>query len=145
MCSSDLRVPASDVVGEGSNKYTIRSSVLPPEGAYYFRIIDEAGHVHDSPVPVAVTVITLSGLRFEMQTAVMTFSTEYGCRYAVMVCDCVGAGDEAWSAEYVSVLRDGVWSAYSNQPFVAGPGSQTQVRVPVNRQKAFFKIKLLQE
>ena len=139
------RVPGSQVIGEGSNRYTVRSTVLPPEGSYYFRVVDEAGHVHDSPVPVAVSVITLSALRFEMQTAVISFNTEYGCRYQVKVCDKLGAGADAWAAEYVSVLRDGAWAAYSNQPFAAGPGTQTQVRVPVNRQNAFFKIVLIQE
>ncbi len=134
------RVPSGQVVGYGSNAYTIRSSVLPAGGPYYFRIVDEAGHVHDSPVPVSVAVITVSAIRFDMQTAVLTFTTEYGVRYEVRVSDSLSADSGAWSTEYVSVLRDGVWSAYSNRPFMAGQGAQTQVRVPVNRQKAFFKI-----
>jgi len=32
------------------------------------------------------------------------------------------------------------WTSYSNQSFMAGIGTRTTVRVPVNRQKAFFKI-----
>ncbi len=139
------RVPASEVVGEGSNRYTIRSSVLPPEGSYYFRIVDEAGHVHDSPTPVSVTVIAMQALRFDMQSMVIGFNTEYGCRYLVKVCDDVGANADGWTPEFVSVLRDGVWSDYSDQPFMAGPGTQTQVRVPVNRRKAFYKIELMRD
>lgn len=139
------RVPAAEVVGEGSNRYTIRSGVLPPEGAYYFRIVDEAGHVHDSPVPVRVTVLAMQALRFDLQSMVIAFNTEYGCRYLVKVCDEAGGGAEGWKAEFVSVLRDGVWSGYSDKPFMAGPGTQTQVRVPVNRRKAFYKIELVRD
>jgi hypothetical protein len=134
------RVPSEEVVGEGSNRYTMRSTVLPPEGAYFFRIVDEAGHVHDSGVPVSVTRVRLNALRFEMDTAVLTFTTEQGSTYAVKVSDSLLAPADAWTTEFVSVQKSGGWAAYSDKPFMAGPGAQTAVRVPVNRQKAFFKI-----
>jgi hypothetical protein len=139
------RVPSGEVYGEGSNRYTVYSDVLPPEGSYYFRIIDEAGHVHDSPVPVEVAVIALNAVRFEMETVVLGFTTAYGNRYSVKVSDTLSKQAADWETEFVSVLREGVWSEYSNRPFMAGTGTQTQVRVPINRKKAFFKIVQIDE
>lgn len=139
------RVPAEEIVGEGSNKYTVAADGLSPEGKYYFRIVDEAGHVHDSPGPVGVTRVRLNALRFEMDTAVLTFNTGQGCSYVVKVSDSLDAPEEAWTAEFVSVQKSGGWSAFSDKPFMAGPGAQTAVRIPVNRQKAFFKIVMVTE
>jgi choice-of-anchor A domain-containing protein len=139
------RVPGSQVVGEGSNKYVIQACGLSAGNSYIFRVVDEAGHVHDSGTSVSVKDVRMNGLRFEMDTAVLTFNTEYERRYAVMVSDDLGAPADEWTAEYVSIQKSGVWSSYSNQPFVAGAGKQTVLRVPVNRQKAFFKIVMLED
>ena len=134
------RVPASDVVGEGSNKYRIQAAGLDADGEYYFRVVDESGHVHDLPAPVSVKKIKLNAMRLSLGTAELTFTTEHGIKYAVKVSDSLAAAEEAWESVPVSVQKANGWSAYSDKPFMAGTGSQTVVRLPVDKQKAFFKI-----
>lgn len=134
------RVPSSSVVGEGNNIYTVPANGLVAGQSYYLRIVDEAGHVHDSALPVSVASVAVESIRLSMQTAYVSFTTEPGSLYVVMVSDALSANPDAWTAEYVSVKVGNAWSDYSNEPFVAGEGTRTQVRVPINREKAFFKI-----
>jgi len=139
------RVPSDQVAGEGSNRYVVQTSGLSAGVGYYFKIVDEAGHVHVSPTPVAVTAIRVGSVRFEMESMVVTFNTEYGRKYMVKVSESLGASATEWVPECVSYPTAAGWSDYSDQPFMAGPGSQTQVRIPVNRQKAFFKMVMVEE
>jgi hypothetical protein len=47
-----------------------------------------------------------------------------------------------WRTEYVSAPTASGWTAYETAPFMAGPGGQTEVRVPRNsRSRAFFRIR----
>lgn len=134
------RVPSSEVVGEGCNVYTALASGLAAGESYYLRIVDEAGHVHDSSAPISVASVNVDSIRLSMQTAYVSFTTTPDCTYVVKVCGELSSNPDDWVVEYVSVSDGSSWSAYSNQPFVAGPGTKTVVRIPVNRQKAFFKI-----
>ena len=138
------RVPSDQVVGEGSNPYKIKANGLVAGGSYYFRIVDEAGHVHDTVSPVSVGSITVRAVRMEMNTLLLTFNTELGRSYVVKVCEDLSAPDSEWTAEYVSPKKGKDWAAYSNQPFMAD-GDQTAVRVPINRKKAFYKIVMVEE
>ncbi len=129
------RVPAGQVVGEGSNRYLIAADGLSQDGAYAFKVIDEAGHVHYSNGPVAVQSIRVEAVRMDMQTLMVTFNTEIDRHYVVMVStDLLN-----WATEFVSSPTATDWSSYSAAPFTAGQ-AHTQVRVPVNgRARAFFK------
>ena len=132
------RVPSWQVVGEGANHYSVAATGLAEGGAYYFRIVDEAGHEHLSVQPVAVKAIRVEAVRLEMQTLTVTFNTEYGHTYVVDV----STNLADWTAEFVRHPTAGGWSDYTNAPFIAGPGERTEVIVPLNgRARAFFRIK----
>ncbi len=130
------RVPAGQVVGEGSNRYLIGADGLSADGAYAFKVVDEAGHVHFSSGAVAVRSLRVEAVQLNMQTLTVTFNTEISRRYVVKVStDLVH-----WSTETVSAPTATDWTACSAEPFTAGQ-AHTQVRVPVNgRAQAFFKI-----
>jgi hypothetical protein len=130
------RVPSWEIIGEGSNRYVVRAEGLAPDGAYLFKVLDEAGHEHISPLPIAVRTLRVGAVRLDMQTLTLAFNTEAGRPYVVKVStDLVH-----WTTEYVSSPTAQGWSAYRNTPFTAG-GESTQVRVPVNgRKQVFFKI-----
>ena len=130
------RIPAGQLAGEGSNRYTVRAHGLSADGAYLIRIVDESGHVHHSSEPVPVRALVAQAVRLEMDTLAVRFNTERGRRYCVWVStDLV-----TWAPEYVSAPTAGGWSAFSVSPFTAG-GLLTEVRVPLNgRKKAFFRV-----
>jgi hypothetical protein len=139
------RVPSAEVIGEGSNKYVVQTHGLSADGSYYFKVVDESGHVHESGTPVSVTTLKMNAVSLDMDTVVLSVNTQYERSYAVLVSDDLSAPASEWTAEYVSVLKSGVWSSYSNQPFVAGAGKQTVLRVPISHTKAFFKIVMLED
>ncbi len=123
--------------GEGSNRYSVNLTGLTVGGSYFFKIVDEAGHVHFTPEALTVSTIRIDTVRLNMETLAMSFNTEYGRRYVVKV----STNLVDWAAECVSYPTASGPSAYVNTPFTAGPGQQTQVLVPVNgRGQAFFKI-----
>jgi len=133
------RVPSSEVYGEGCRQYTVCANGLTVGESYMFRVLDEAGHEHT--LTQAVTVrhnIRMTSIRMEMQTAKVRFATEEGRSYVVKTSsDLVN-----WTVEYVKYPRaGGKWSdEFSNAPFTAGPGTSTEVVVPVNgRNRVFFK------
>ncbi len=130
------RVPADEVVGEGSNRYKIHTDLLSADRAYFLKILDEAGHEHYSGASVAVRSFRVEAVRLDTQTLTVTFNTEPRRAYVVMVStDLV-----RWTAENASAPTADGWSAYSAAPFTAD-GESVQVRVPANgRKKAYFKI-----
>ncbi len=132
------RVPAWLVVGEGANTYSVAANGLAAGGAYYLKVIDEAGNLHLSPTPVAVDALQVEAVRLDLQHIMLRFNTEPGRRYQVEVStDLV-----TWRTEYVSAPTAKGWTPFVAEPFMAGPGTHTEVRVPRNgRARAFFKIK----
>jgi uncharacterized repeat protein (TIGR01451 family) len=132
------RVPGWQVVGENANTYTVAASGLVAGGAYYLKVVDETGNVHLSPMPVAVHALQVAAVRLDLQSVMLRFNTEYGRRYQVEVStDLV-----TWRTEYESAPTEAGWTAYETAPFMAGPGGQTEVRVPRNsRSRAFFRIR----
>jgi hypothetical protein len=130
------RVLSEDVWGEGSNRYTVQANGLAAGESYFIKIIDEAGHTHLSDQPVAVKTLRVEAVRLDLQTLALTFNTEAGYAYEVLV-----STDLAhWTTEYVSYPTAAGMSAYLNTPFTAA-GETTQVLVPLNgRKQAFFKI-----
>ncbi len=132
------RVPSEQVVGEGSNLYTLATTGLAADGAYRFKVIDEAGHLHYSNGEIAVQSIRISAVRLDLQSVALRFNTEPGRRYQIQVStDLV-----TWQTEYVRAPMATGWTEYDTAPFMAGPGTQTEVLVPRNgRARAFFKAK----
>jgi len=130
------RVAGVNVLGEGSNRYTVSASGLSADGAYLFKIVDESGHVHYTDGEVAVRSMRVAAVRLTMETLTLAFNTEPGRPYVVKVStDLVH-----WTTEHVSYPTAFGWSDFENTPFTAG-GKNTEVRVPVNRRRqAFFKI-----
>ncbi len=135
------RVPSEQVVGENSNRYMVQASGLAEGKSYLFKIIDEANHTHITAVPVMVKTVRVGAVRLDPQTMAVTFNTEYGRSYVVQSSpDLVN-----WTVEHASYATATGMSDSSNEPFMAGPGTQTEVRVPVNgRKQMFFRIVLVE-
>ncbi len=132
------RVPAWLVVGEGANTYSVAADGLAAGGAYYFKVIDEIGNLHLSSGPVAVGSLQVEAVKLDLQYVTLRFNTEPSRRYQVEVStDLV-----SWRTEVVSAPTAKGWTPFATEPFMAGPGTHTEVRVPRNgRARAFFKIK----
>ena len=133
------RVSGEDVVGFGSNTYTVEATGLIAGQSYLFKIVDEAGHTFESElIEVARSPILVGAVTLTPEFMTLTFSTEYGQLYLIKVSESLGAAAQ-WNTEYVSSPTAAGWSDYLNEAFMAGPGTTTQVRIPRNRTKAFFK------
>ena len=128
-------------VGEGANAYSVVANGLSAGGAYYLKVIDEVGNVHLSLTPVAVDSLKVDAVRLDLQHVMLRFNTEPGRRYQVEVStDLV-----TWRTEYVSAPTAKGWTPFATEPFMAGPGTHTEVRVPRNeRSRAFFKIRRIE-
>ncbi len=136
------RIPAEDVYGTGSRLYTLYTDKLAVDSAYYIRVIDEAGFIHESFAPLPVTAIRLAALRLSMQQIELEFNTEHGRLYQVQT----STNLREWSTEWVRYPVAKGWSELSRSPFMAGPGDRTQVRVPQNgRSQAYFRIMLVDD
>lgn len=137
------------VVGEGDHKYHILLAGLTPGQSYLFKVIDEVGREFTLNQAYEVKTITVEGATVEtvtvaemqMQMLNVTFNTEAGRRYQVMVSESLGAAAGSWTPEQVYLDSLG---AFTNV-FMAGPGSQTQIRIPVNKYKAFFRVYMLED
>ena len=135
------RVPGDQVVGEGSNRYLAQASGLSPDGSYFFKVVDEAGHVHFSSAPVAVETIRVGIVRMELTTLTLSFNTEPNRNYVLKV----STNLVTWANEYACYPTATGWSDYVNTAFTA-VGARTEIKVPVNgRAKAFFKIERVDE
>jgi len=136
-------VPSAQIVGFGSNVYTVEAFGLTPGESYLFRIVDESGHIFESePITVALSPILVESVTLTPELIKVAFNTEYGLFYQVMVCEQLGA---PWVVEYVRYPTARGLSALSNEPFMAGPGERTEVLIPRNnRPQAFFRITKVQ-
>ena len=131
-------VPSEQIVGFGSNTYTIEIEGLTPGESYIFKVVDESGHIFESdPIAVAYSALKVQKVTLTPEMVEVTFNTEYGSFYQVMVCEALGA---SWVIEFVQYPTARGWSDLSSEPFMGGPGESTTVRIPRNRAKAFFKI-----
>jgi len=132
-------VPSEQIVGFGSNLYTVEAFGLTPGESYRFRIVDESGHIFESdPITVALSPLLVEAVTLTPELIKVAFNTEYGLFYQIMVCEQLGA---PWVVEYVQYPTARGWSALSNEPFMAGPGDRTEVLIPRNnRPQAFFRI-----
>ena len=139
------RVPEAEVVGEGSNHYTIQASGLTEGSAYLFKVVDEVGHEFVLTDPITVKAIRMQAVQLNPTTMEVAFNTERGKRYVVKVCESLSASSDQWITEYVSHTTAGGWSSLVNTSFVAGTNAQTRVRIPVSKKNAFYKIVMVGE
>ena len=140
------RVPGSEVVGEGSNHYSLQAQGLAEGTSYLLKVRDEAGIEHTLFEPTTVKSIRMNGVQFDSTAMTLSFNTEYGRRYVVKVSESPFAAADKWTVENVIHPTANGWSALTDQPFMAGQGSKTSIRLPVTKYKtAFFKIVLIEE
>jgi hypothetical protein len=132
-------VSSEQVVGFGSNSYITEADGLTPGQSYIFKVVDESGHIFESdPIAVAYSPIAVQDVTLTPELVKVKFNTEYGEFYQVMFCEKLGS---PWRVEYVQYPTASGWSDLNNEPFMAGPGDTTEVRIPRNnRPSAFFKI-----
>lgn len=128
-----------DVAGEFDNVYHVILSGLKPGETYQFMVYDEAGRVYTESLTVATIKIGSSVIDMEMQMLAVTFNSEPGAHYEVRVSSDVGAAASLWTVEDVDVYKDGSWSGSLTNSFMAG-ASETTIRIPKNRTRAFFRI-----
>jgi hypothetical protein len=81
------RLPSAQLIGEGSNHYTFDAAGLNIGVSYRFKIVDEAGHEHFLATPIKVKTFRAHAVRLEMNTFTITFDSERGNNYAVLVSD----------------------------------------------------------
>ncbi|MDD2599354.1 MAG: SdrD B-like domain-containing protein [Kiritimatiellae bacterium] len=132
-------VPSEQVVGFGSNTYTVEAFGLVPGASYRFKIVDESGHIFESGlIEVARSLLAVEAMTLMPEMVKVVFRTKPGMAYQVMVCEALGM---PWKVEYVQRKTARGYSALTNEPFFAGRGETTEVLVPRNqRAAAFFKI-----
>ena len=136
-------VPSEQIEGGGDHKYTVDAFGLTPGQSYMFKIVDESGHIFYTGDPVNVAKAQLRALVTSLSPEyfTMTFNTEPFGWYMLMVSESL-SGDAGWTSEYVQVVHpafpDGV-SDYSLM-IQGAPDGTTTLRVPQNRDKAFFKL-----
>jgi hypothetical protein len=134
-----------NVYGDGDHKYHIVLTGLTPGQSYQFRVIDEVGHEFTLSQSYEVKTITIGEAvvgtvaDLEMQMLTVTFNTEPGRTYQVKISPELAAPAGEWTVE--DVYLDSLGEFVSE--FTA-TGSQTQVRIPINTYKAFFRIYMLE-
>jgi len=131
-----------DTHGDGfDHVYTVPLSGLVPGESYFFSILDDEGHtfVMSEPVPVKVIQVGETAVEtvMEMKMLSVLFNSEPGRRYQVKISESL---DSAASWTVADVYIDG---GFTNE--FAAAGEQTQMRIPINKTKAFFRIFMLED
>lgn len=125
-----------DVKGEFSNTYHVILSGLTPGQTYKFKVYDEVGHEYVESLVVESIAIGSAVVDLAMQTLNVTFSSVPDATYEVRVSGELGG--TSWTAEEVSVNQGGSWGSPTNT--FKAEATQTQIRIPKNRDRAFFRI-----
>lgn len=127
-------------VGSGSNSYVIdANNLLIPGNSYLFKVEDEAGNTFHLTSELEVKSIRMDAVKMEMDMLTVYFNTEAGMRYKVITSSDLTAPATEWKDEPVSYETANGMSEVCNKPFNAF-GTRTKVRIPVNKQRGFFKI-----
>lgn len=138
--------------GEGSHTYCFPLTGLVPGQSYKFKVVDEEGHEFYSTDSQLVRTITIGdsyvSMAADLQMRMMnvTFNTEKGKWYQVRVSSDLSASADQWTVENVRHYKTstGSFGSLTNE-FSAGDGDQSVIQIPVNKDKAFFKIFQLQK
>lgn len=129
-------------IGSGSQHYQFIVSGLTVGQSYQFRVIDEEGRVHYSESAIKVKSIVMDAVRLELETFVIEFNSEDGKSYNLLMATDVATPLEDWTIESVRVNGSKGWSAFVDT-FQGAAGGRTQILVPQNKDKAFFKVVLI--
>ena len=135
-------VPSEQIIGFGSNTYSVEATGLEVGKNYKFKIIDECGHIFESG-SIKVEKIKLKAVKTKLtpEYFTMTFDSDSTTWYEVQYCNSL-SGNAQWKTEYVQVIHstfpDGVSDFYLT--IQGAPEGQTTVRIPHNHKKAFYKI-----
>ncbi len=127
--------------GSGSNHYEFYATYPLVVGQpYEFKVIDEAGNVHTLSQPVEIKTIKMERVVMDASVIFVTFNSEVGRAYQVMVSDTLSSTNWIQSAVYFP--KDGDEWGYGSTPFMAG-GVSTTIKIPRGESptnRAFFKI-----
>jgi hypothetical protein len=128
--------------GEGDHAYTVPLSGLVPGESYMFKIEDEESRTFFIPEPLQVQVIQIGETAvetwMEMQMLSVVFNSKPGKRYQVKISESLGAA-ASWTVENNVYINGGFTNEFT------AVGEQTQIRIPVNKNKAFFRIFMLKD
>lgn len=139
------RVPSDQVIGEGSNHYMFLTQALAEGVPYLLKVINESGREYILPEPITVRSVRMCVAQLTLQTMTLSITTEYGKYYTVKASASPAAPPEEWVNEAISVPTSKGWSALTDQPFMAGAGTRTQIRIPRNKTRAFYKAVLVED
>ncbi|MFA7172003.1 MAG: hypothetical protein WC340_01095 [Kiritimatiellia bacterium] len=137
-------IGTAKAVGNGCHHYQFTVSGLIVGESYYFRVIDEEGRKHLSNSAIEVKSIVMNAVRLELETFVIIFNSEDNRPYKLLIASDVAAPIKEWTAVNVQVYVDNKWSV-PRDTFQGVDGGRTQIRVPKNGKKAFFKVILINE
>ncbi|MDA3926728.1 MAG: GEVED domain-containing protein [Kiritimatiellae bacterium] len=136
-------VPSEQVEGTGSHSYTVEAIGLTPGASYLFKIVDESGHIFYTDTPIEVALVQLRALSTSLDPEYFTmkFNTEPYTEYELKVSSSLAA-DAGWTTEYVQIVHPLFPNGVSGftQRIQGAPEGTTTLRVPRNRDKAFFKL-----
>lgn len=139
-----VSIGTAAAVGTGSNHYQFSVSGLIVGESYLFKVVDEEGREHLSNGAIEVKAIVMDAVRLELDTFIIAFNSEDGRRYKLLISSDMSTPLESWTAESVQVYGDLGWSA-AIDIFQGAAGGRTQIRVPKNGEKAFFKVVLIND
>jgi len=139
-----LLIGTAGAVGSGSNHYQFTVSGLTVGASYLFKVVDEEGRAHLSNGAIEVKSLVMDAVQLNLETFVIEFNSEAGRSYRVLIASDVAAPAADWTVEDVQVNGDQGWSQ-AMETFQGSAGGRTQIRVPKNRVKAFFRIILIND
>jgi len=127
--------------GLGSSHYEFYATYPLVVGQpYEFMVIDEAGNIHTLGQPVEIKTIKMESVVMDASVIFVTFNSEAGRSYQVLVASSLTATN--WIPAVVYYPR-AVGEGYDAEPFMAGAGVQTTIKIPRGESqtsRAFFKI-----
>ena len=133
----------SDALLGGSSMYTVVTTGLTPGESYYFQVLDEAGHIFESPLAITVALpsVSVAAIALNAEYVEMIFQTEPWQPYQLKMTTELGASAK-WTTEYTRVehpFEPGVWMTAAKEFTGTLDQTTTKVRVFRNHKRAFFK------
>ena len=135
-------IGTAEAVGTGSNHYQVYATGLTLGESYLFKVVDEEGRTHTSYGEIEVKNIEMQAVQLDLEKFIIQFNSEDSRKYKLVISSDLTAPLNEWTTESVQVKVDGSWVDVGDV-FQGVAGGITQIRVPKNRDKAFFKILLL--
>ena len=135
-----------EAVGSGNNSYQIDIGgvALQIGGSYLFKVVDEAGFVHESGDAIVVKAIRMALVQLTLNTFQFTFNSEPFKPYELLMTSDISSDWNVCKVEVYNYDKD-AWASSNTQITGAPDGDTTTIRVPraVEQTKAFYKIHML--